>query len=45
MMLQRMQTSSILSRAVTIALAISQLPPLQDIAPIAMVDILQTVNC
>jgi len=43
--LQRMQTSSILSRAVAIGLVTSQLLPIQDIAPIATVDLLQIVSC
>ncbi len=44
-MLQRMQTSSILSWAITIGLAISQLPPLGGTPPITMVDLLQVVGC
>jgi hypothetical protein len=42
--LQRMQVSSILSRAIAISLATSQLPPLQDTPPITTVDLLQVVN-
>jgi hypothetical protein len=44
-MLQRVQTSSILSQAIAIGLVTSQLPPLQDIAPIATIDLLQTISC
>jgi len=45
--LQRMQTSSILSQVltITIGLATFELPPLQDIAPIATVDLLQIASC
>jgi hypothetical protein len=42
--LQRMQASSILSRAIAIGLATSRLPPLQDTPPITMADLLQAVD-
>ncbi len=42
-MLQRKQTFSILSQVVTIG--VIRLSLLQDIAPIAMIDLLQVVNC
>jgi hypothetical protein len=44
-MLQRMQTSSILSQVIVVSLTTSQLPPLQDAPPIAMIDLLQVVGC
>jgi hypothetical protein len=40
-----MQATSILSWAVTVGLATSWLPPLQDAAPITMVDLLKAVGC
>ncbi len=40
-----MQAFSILSQVVMVGLTISQLPPLQDTPPIAMVDLLQVVGC
>jgi hypothetical protein len=43
--LQRMQTSSILSWAVAICLATSQLPPFQNAPPITTTDLLQVVDC
>jgi hypothetical protein len=42
--LQRMQTSSILNRAIAISLTTSQLPPFYDIPPITMADLLQAVG-
>jgi hypothetical protein len=42
--LQRMEASSILSQAIAIRLATSQLPPLQDTTPITMTDLLQAVD-
>jgi hypothetical protein len=42
--LQRMQVSSILSRAIGVSLATSRLPPLQNTPPITMADLLQTVD-
>ncbi len=42
--LQRMQTSSILSRAVAVSLIISQLPPLQNTPPITTTNLLQAVG-
>jgi hypothetical protein len=39
-----MQMSSILSRAIVIGLATSQLPPLQNTLCIAMADLLQAVG-
>jgi hypothetical protein len=44
-MLQKMQTFSILSWVVRIGLITSQLPPLQNTPPIAMVNLLQVVGC
>jgi len=42
--LQRMQTSSILNRAIAISLTTSRLPPFYDIPPITMADLLQVVG-
>jgi hypothetical protein len=42
--LQRMQTSSILSRVIAVGLTTSRLPPLQYTLPITMADLLQAVN-
>jgi hypothetical protein len=42
--LQRMQLSSILSWAVVVGLAISQLPPLQNTPPITIANLLQVVD-
>jgi hypothetical protein len=42
--LQRMQVSFILSRVVTISLATSRLPPLQDTPPITTTDLLQAIG-
>jgi hypothetical protein len=39
-----MQASSILSRAVAVGLATSQLPPLQDTPPTTMIDLLQAID-
>ncbi len=44
-MLQRMQASCILSWAIGVGLATSQIPTLQDTPPIAMVDLLQAIGC
>ncbi len=42
--LQRMQTSSILSRVVVVGLTNSRLPPFQDTPPITMTNLLQVVG-
>jgi len=42
--LQRMQSPSILNRAIIIGLITSQLPPLQNTPPITMIDLLQVVG-
>jgi hypothetical protein len=42
--LQKLQTSSILSQAVAIGLATSQLPPIHDTSPISMTNLLQTAS-
>jgi len=42
--LQRMQASSILSRAIVVSLTISQLPPLQNTPPITTTNLLQAVG-
>ncbi len=43
--LQRLQTSSILSWAIAVGLATSQLPPLENAPPITTTDLLQGVDC
>jgi hypothetical protein len=43
--LKRMQTSSILSRVITVGLVIFQLSPHQDTPPITMANLLKVVNC
>ncbi len=43
--LQRMQTSSILSRAIVVGLITSWLPPFQNTLPITTADLLQAVSC
>jgi hypothetical protein len=40
-----MQASSILSRTIMIGLAISQFFSFQNIAPIALTNLLQAINC
>ncbi len=42
--LQRLQASSISSRAVVIGLTSSQLPSLQDTSPISTIDLLQVID-
>jgi hypothetical protein len=42
--LRMMQVSSILSSAIAVGLATSQLPPLQNTPPITTADLLQAVN-
>jgi hypothetical protein len=42
--LQRMQVSSILSRAIAVGLTTSRLPPLQDTPPITTTDLLQAIG-
>jgi len=44
-MLQWMQASCILSWAIGVGLATSQIPTLQDTPPIVMVDLLQAIGC
>ncbi len=44
-MLQKMQASCIISWAIVVHLATSQIPTFQDTAPIAMVDLLQAIGC
>ncbi len=42
--LQRLQASSISSRAVVVGLTSSRLPPLQDTSPISTIDLLQVID-
>jgi hypothetical protein len=42
--LQRLQASSILSRAIVVSLAISQLSPLKDTSPISTTNLLQVIS-
>jgi hypothetical protein len=43
--LQRMETSSILSRVITVSLVTSWLSPIQNAPPITTADLLQAIGC
>jgi hypothetical protein len=43
--LQKMQASSILNQVIAVGLITSQLPPFQNVPPIATIDLLQVVGC